>query len=82
METIEQVKEAVSKAGIDFIPHHACGICGEVVGYVIEDGNLFFDSTCGCSSYQSPLRPVDWLDSSFLRCLTAAIDAPTGEGEK
>lgn len=56
--TGEQVKAAVLNAGITYIPHHDCGLCGEKVAYQVFDGNLFFCPGCGCS--YSPPEPRTW----------------------
>ena len=58
MVTGDQVKEAVVKAGLTWIQHHDCIGCGQDVGYVVRDGDLYFSSGCGCS--WSPDRPCSW----------------------
>jgi hypothetical protein len=58
MVTGDQVKEAVKKAGITWVDHHDCGLCGVMVGYMICDDAISFRSGCGCS--WSPDRPVSW----------------------
>lgn len=58
MITGEQVKEAVHKAGLKWVDHHDCEICGEMVGYIICDDAISFRSACGCS--WSPDRPTTW----------------------
>lgn len=58
MVTGEQVKEAVKKAGLTWIPHHDCSICGQDVGYIVNGDDLYFRSGCGCS--WSPDRPCSW----------------------
>lgn len=58
MVTGEQVKEAVEKAGITRIDHHDCGCCGQMVFYFVRDGQLYFNSGCGCS--WSPAAPRTW----------------------
>lgn len=71
--TADQVREAVLKARITFVPSHPCSICGHVVGYVIEDGDLFYDSNCGCGSYESPLRPTHWAEAAdYINCQPTA----------
>lgn len=57
----EQVKALRAKFG-NRIPHHDCGGCGQWVAYVFEGEQLFFDSNCGCSSYDSGLQPRDISD--------------------
>jgi len=56
--TGEQVKDAVQKAGLTWVDHHDCGICGQMVGYVINGDCISFRSGCGCS--WSPDRPCSW----------------------
>lgn len=62
MVTAEQVKEAVQKAGLTFVPHHDCPLCGHYVGYVINGDAISFQSGCGCS--WSPARPTSWQDAA------------------
>ena len=57
---IEQLKEACKRNNITYIPHHKCSICGVTVGFVIYNGNVFFNSTCDCSCYPSPLQLSGW----------------------
>lgn len=60
--SVDEIKNRISRNGIHTINHHECGICGCPVCYVIENGNVYFDSTCDCSHGQSPLRPRTWDD--------------------
>ncbi len=61
--TAEQVKSAALAAGISEVPHHDCAICGEWTCYVIEDGELFYDSNCGCGFSSRP-RHCDWQEAA------------------
>jgi hypothetical protein len=58
MVTGDQVKEAVQKAGLNWVNHHNCGCCGVMVGYVIDGDQISFRSGCGCS--WPPDRPTTW----------------------
>lgn len=58
MVTGEQVKEAVQKAGLSWVPSHDCSICGQDVGYIFDGDQVFYRSGCGCS--WSPDRPMTW----------------------
>ena len=62
--TPEEVRKAVAAAGITHIDHHDCGGCGAMVFYSVEDGRLFFNPTCDCSSRWSPAEPRDWSEAS------------------
>lgn len=42
--------------------HHDCAICGEWTAFVFVDGKVYFDSTCGCSSYPTAPQPYTWND--------------------
>lgn len=48
-----------------FIEHHVCGACDCSVGYIIILGNVYFDSGCGCSRYNTKphMRTWDELDA-------------------
>ena len=58
--TGEQVKEAVLATGITRVDHHECGFCQVMVHYVIKGENLFFDSSCNCTTLFSDLQPREW----------------------
>ena len=62
MVTAKQVCEAVEQAGITRIDHHDCSICGHMVYYSVNQGQLFFNSGCGCS--WSPARPSSWEEAA------------------
>ncbi len=53
-----EVKKAVEKAGIIRIDHHQCGLCGGMVYYSVDCGNLYFNSGCDCS--WSPPQQREW----------------------
>lgn len=58
--TGEQVKNAVIAANIDTVNHHECSICGCMVRYIINDGDLFFDPSCFCSTWATGYEPRTW----------------------
>lgn len=58
--TAEAVKEAAFAANAVWLNHHACGACGTMVGYLLRDEEVYFQSGCGCS--WSPPRPSSWAD--------------------
>lgn len=62
MVTGDQVREAAEKAGVTYIEHHDCSLCGSMVAYTIENGQLFFNPGCGCS--WSPREPRSWDDAA------------------
>ena len=56
--TGRQVQDAVKAAGLTWIDHHDCSICGAMVGYQTDGESLFFCSGCDCC--WSPPRPTSW----------------------
>lgn len=60
--TGEEVQAAMIKAGITRVDHHKCGACNYMVKYLREGDQLFFDSSCLCSS--SALQPRAWDDAA------------------
>lgn len=64
MFSADEVKKSVVDNDIHVIPHHECGICGEWVAYDVDGEQLFFNSTCGCSSFSSPMIPRPWQDAA------------------
>ncbi len=61
MDALKERIVACLKAGNAF-PHHECGGCGTNVFYLSDGKDLFFDPTCGCSSYSSPPDRRSWHD--------------------
>jgi len=61
--TAEQLQRAAVDAGIVSVDHHECSICGVMVRYYIETGELCFDSSCGCSYSDHP-RPCSWREAA------------------
>lgn len=60
----EEVKQACIAANINHIPHHDCGGCGCWVAYQRQGENLYFNSNCGCSSFESGPRPCNWYEAA------------------
>lgn len=61
--TAKQVKTACLAAKIVRVPHHDCGLCGSWTCYRVQDGNLFFDSSCDCCPPSEP-QPRAWDDAA------------------
>ncbi len=64
--TSEQVKSAMIGAGINQADHHRCSLCGYMTRYLRDGDELFFDSACDCSCYQTPPQPATWYDAACL----------------
>lgn len=56
--TGSEVKAAVNAAGLKWIDHHDCSLCGSMVGYQTDGESLFFCSGCDC--LWSPPRRCSW----------------------
>jgi len=61
--TPEEVKAAALAANIKRVDHHKCGACGSWVGFLISDENLFFDSNCQCTAYESTPHFAPWSEA-------------------
>jgi hypothetical protein len=48
----EWIKQQVGDR--DWLPLRRCSLCNQTIGYIIEHGQLYFVSACGCSSAGSP----------------------------
>lgn len=44
------MKKLVELKQMNFIPHHDCACCGEMVGWHANEPNPWFDSSCDCGS--------------------------------
>jgi hypothetical protein len=64
--TGNDVRDAAQAAGITSIDHHECSICGYMVGYFVESGDLYFASGCDCSwsppTYRGWGAAADWIN--------------------
>lgn len=60
----EQVKTAVLAAGINFIHHHNCTICGYMTGYIRRGEHLFFDPGCHCGRTAADFEPRSWQEAA------------------
>ena len=62
--SVEELKESCIRNHISFIPHHACALCGEEVGwYLFYRHPLYevaFDSSCACCGGWSSLCEDSW----------------------
>jgi len=53
--------------GAIWLNHHTCSLCNSMVGYGIEKGQVWFKSSCDCTSWSEP-RPssfneiANWLN--------------------
>lgn len=61
---MEEIANDFAKRVIDggqtFFEHHKCGGCKCPVGYRIQNGAVFYDSNCECTTYYSDLQPRGW----------------------
>lgn len=57
--TGEQVKAAMTAAGITYVEHHDCGGCGYMTNYVRVGDHLLFDPGCDCGYLREP-EPRSW----------------------
>jgi len=64
MVTAAEVKKAVLAKGIKTIEHHTCAACDCWVNYFVEGENLFFDSSCDCSSSGHGMEPREWQEAA------------------
>jgi hypothetical protein len=64
--TGDQVREAMQAAGITYVEHHACGLCGYMTNYQVIDGALYFYPGCDCSYGPRERRSfqdaADWIN--------------------
>lgn len=47
--TGDEVRQAMTEAGIDRVDHHDCGLCGYMTAYIRRSEALYFDRGCDCS---------------------------------
>lgn len=55
--TSQEIEAAVKDRDIAFWPLRDCSICGCKIGYHFARGGVFFDSSCGCSTYDGGWDP-------------------------
>lgn len=59
--TSEQVRDAVRATGRRSWKLRECSICHAPLHYLFaDDGGVFYQSACDCTSYPSPPQPRDW----------------------
>lgn len=65
ISTPKDIEKVCRHKGITFIPHHACGICGEFTGWYLfgrwPGMEVAYSSSCGCS-YRESANPESWND--------------------
>lgn len=64
--TTDEVKEAMLATGKQWFPMRNCSVCGECVGYIVQECALYFNSACGCGGWDSPTDPRNWDDVAIL----------------
>jgi len=51
----QEIREICLRKQVSFLPHHACGCCGEYTGWYLfgrwPPYEVAYSSACGCSSY-------------------------------
>lgn len=71
MITPDQIKEAVTKAKINYCKIRECSICDAPLAYLIEGEEVFLDTNCDCVSYCTQPSPASWGDlAEFINCQT------------
>ena len=58
--TGEQVKQAMIGKGITKVKVRDCSICATPLYYSRQGEDLYFNSSCGGVSYESPPQPRSW----------------------
>lgn len=53
----EDIRSAVVAAGIKEVQVRECSICGSKIGYIVAQGQLFYDGSCDCTNIGSLLQP-------------------------
>lgn len=53
------LQSACVAAKIQWIAHHRCALCDVMVGYIVQNGELFFDGSCACTTPSRP-QPRSW----------------------
>ena len=73
MKTLDEFKQ------MNFIPHHECGCCGEMVGWYVCDGVPLFDTSCDCGSSLSRRDTWEnvfkWYNTAFENESEEAVNA-------
>ena len=66
--TGQQIRDVSVVAGVTYVPHHTCGVCNAMTSYKIKDGNLYFDSSCYCTSehysFYHSQKSCDWEEAA------------------
>lgn len=65
--TADQLKETMMKTGVASAIANQCVICRASLYFVRLQDQIYFDSSCDCTTFQSPLRQHTWEDAaSFI----------------
>lgn len=56
------IREAILKKGVTYIPHHSCSICDAELYYSVDNNELFFNSACDCTTRHSAPQKRDWTE--------------------
>lgn len=60
MITADQVKAAALATGKQWLVARECSICLSPIGYEIHGEDLYFNGSCDCVRYGSPIEPRSW----------------------
>jgi len=66
MVTGEQVKDAMTKAGITFAAVRQCSICERPLFFERRGEDVFFDSNCECVRAISQVQPRTWEEAAAI----------------
>ncbi len=61
LKTAEELKDQAQKIGLNFYPVHNCTMCNYTCGYLIDRGNVSYDSGCDCTR-RYVVEPRNWED--------------------
>lgn len=66
MITAEQVRDGVISKAIKFMHLRDCSICGYNLGYLVQNGSLYYDNGCYCVRRPPQPAPRDWQNLADL----------------
>lgn len=58
--TGEQVRDAMITANIQIVDVRDCSICGVMLQYIRVKDELYFNSNCDCTSFDTDVEPRGW----------------------
>lgn len=73
--TGEQVKKAMTDAGVNSVDHHKCGFCGYMTKYIRRGETLYFDAGCYCTP-GNDLQIREWDEAAEWINMQNPIAAP------